>query len=67
MIISFISGFHRELGVHMSKVRSLKMDVKVWTDDLIQLMLDLGNKKANAFWEAFLQDIQEKPIPDASK
>ena len=59
-------GFHRELGVHMSKVRSLKMDVKVWTDELIQLMLDLGNKKANAFWEESLS-VEEKPVPDADR
>ncbi|XP_072040365.1 arf-GAP with Rho-GAP domain, ANK repeat and PH domain-containing protein 1-like isoform X2 [Amphiura filiformis] len=60
------SGFHRELGVHMSKVRSLKMDVKVWTDDLIQLMLDLGNIRANAYWEASLPR-EEKPVPDADR
>ena len=42
------------------------MDVKVWTDDLIQLMLDLGNKKANAFWEESLS-VEEKPVPDADR
>ena len=32
------------------------MFIKTWTNDLIQFMLDLANKKANAFWETFLQD-----------
>ncbi|KTG33345.1 hypothetical protein cypCar_00010653 [Cyprinus carpio] len=46
------AGEHRGLGQSISKVRSLKMDKKVWTDDLIQLFLALGNERANQFWAA---------------
>ncbi|XP_062872364.1 arf-GAP with Rho-GAP domain, ANK repeat and PH domain-containing protein 1-like [Trichomycterus rosablanca] len=46
------AGVHRGLGPSISKVRSLKMDRKVWTDDLIQLFLELGNDRANQFWAA---------------
>ncbi|XP_076850546.1 arf-GAP with Rho-GAP domain, ANK repeat and PH domain-containing protein 1-like isoform X2 [Brachyhypopomus gauderio] len=47
-----VPGQHRSLGPSISKVRSLKMDKKVWTEDLIQLFLVLGNERANQFWAA---------------
>jgi len=34
VICKHCAGVHRELGVHNSKVRSLKMDVKVWDDSM---------------------------------
>ncbi|XP_030632660.1 arf-GAP with Rho-GAP domain, ANK repeat and PH domain-containing protein 1 [Chanos chanos] len=46
------AGEHRGLGPSISKVRSLKMDKKVWTEDMIQLFLSLGNERANQFWAA---------------
>lgn len=46
------AGEHRGLGPSISKVRSLKMDKKVWTNELIQLFLVLGNERANQFWAA---------------
>ncbi|TUB03088.1 Arf-GAP with Rho-GAP domain, ANK repeat and PH domain-containing protein 1 [Bagarius yarrelli] len=46
------AGEHRSLGPSISKVRSLKMDKKVWTNDLIQLFLEVGNERANQFWAA---------------
>ncbi|KAM9319731.1 arf-GAP with Rho-GAP domain, ANK repeat and PH domain-containing protein 1 [Gastrophryne carolinensis] len=46
------AGEHRSLGPHISKVRSLKMDNKIWTDELIQLFLKLGNEAGNKFWAA---------------
>lgn len=46
------AGEHRGLGPSVSKVRSLKMDKKVWTEDLIQLFITLGNERANEFWAA---------------
>lgn len=33
-----VSGEHRGLGPSISKVRSLKMDKKVWTEELIQVL-----------------------------
>ncbi|XP_068601185.1 arf-GAP with Rho-GAP domain, ANK repeat and PH domain-containing protein 1 [Brachionichthys hirsutus] len=46
------AGEHRSLGPSISKVRSLKMDRKVWTEELIQVFLLLGNERANSFWAA---------------
>ncbi|XP_053938284.1 arf-GAP with Rho-GAP domain, ANK repeat and PH domain-containing protein 1 [Cuculus canorus] len=46
------AGEHRGLGPTISKVRSLKMDRKVWTEELIELFQQLGNAAANAFWAA---------------
>ncbi|KAM7413168.1 hypothetical protein PAMA_020512 [Pampus argenteus] len=46
------AGEHRGLGPSISKVRSLKMDRKIWTEELIQVFLLLGNEKANTFWAA---------------
>uniref|UniRef100_A0A673BBI6 ArfGAP with RhoGAP domain, ankyrin repeat and PH domain 1 n=1 Tax=Sphaeramia orbicularis TaxID=375764 RepID=A0A673BBI6_9TELE len=46
------AGQHRGLGPSISKVRSLKMDRKVWTEELIQVFLSLGNERVNSFWAA---------------
>ncbi|KAL5552590.1 hypothetical protein UlMin_039991 [Ulmus minor] len=49
------SGVHRNLGVHISKVRSLTLDVKVWESSVISLFQSLGNTFANSVWEELLQ------------
>uniref|UniRef100_A0A8C9YP28 ArfGAP with RhoGAP domain, ankyrin repeat and PH domain 1 n=1 Tax=Sander lucioperca TaxID=283035 RepID=A0A8C9YP28_SANLU len=46
------AGEHRGLGPSISKVRSLKMDKNIWTEELIQVFLLLGNKQVNSFWAA---------------
>ncbi|KAF6102080.1 ArfGAP with RhoGAP domain, ankyrin repeat and PH domain 1 [Phyllostomus discolor] len=46
------AGEHRGMGAGISKVRSLKMDRKVWTETLIELFLQLGNGAGNHFWAA---------------
>ncbi|XP_060538679.1 arf-GAP with Rho-GAP domain, ANK repeat and PH domain-containing protein 1 isoform X1 [Pantherophis guttatus] len=46
------AGEHRGLGPSVTKVRSLKMDKKVWTEELIELFLQIGNVVANQFWAA---------------
>ncbi|KAK9684351.1 hypothetical protein RND81_10G204100 [Saponaria officinalis] len=48
------SGVHRNLGVHISKVRSLTLDVKVWEPSVISLFQSLGNLFANSVWEEYL-------------
>lgn len=48
------SGVHRNLGVHISKVRSLTLDVKVWEPSVISLFRSLGNTFANSVWEELL-------------
>ncbi|XP_058192776.1 ADP-ribosylation factor GTPase-activating protein AGD3 [Rhododendron vialii] len=49
------SGVHRNLGVHISKVRSLTLDVKVWEPSVISMFQSLGNTFANSVWEEHLQ------------
>ncbi|XP_057542143.1 ADP-ribosylation factor GTPase-activating protein AGD3 isoform X3 [Amaranthus tricolor] len=49
------SGVHRNLGVHISKVRSLTLDVKVWEPSVILLFQSLGNTFANSVWEELLR------------
>ncbi|XP_046760150.1 arf-GAP with Rho-GAP domain, ANK repeat and PH domain-containing protein 1 isoform X1 [Gallus gallus] len=46
------AGEHRAMGPNVSKVRSLEMDRRVWTEPLIQLLLRLHNGASNAFWAA---------------
>ncbi|NXO76254.1 ARAP1 protein, partial [Sitta europaea] len=46
------AGEHRGLGPGITKVRSLKMDRKVWTEELIELFQQFGNVIANQFWAA---------------
>ena len=36
------SGVHRDLGVSYSKVRSLKMDEDIWTEDVVTFMQTFG-------------------------
>ncbi|XP_062025730.1 ADP-ribosylation factor GTPase-activating protein AGD3-like isoform X1 [Rosa rugosa] len=48
------SGVHRNLGVHVSKVRSLTLDVKVWEPSVLILFQSLGNTYANSIWEEML-------------
>ncbi|KPP64342.1 hypothetical protein Z043_117321, partial [Scleropages formosus] len=52
VICSRCAGEHRRLGSSVSKVRSLKMDRNVWTEDLIKVFIMLGNERANLFWAA---------------
>ncbi|CAL1381260.1 unnamed protein product [Linum trigynum] len=48
------SGVHRNLGVHISKVRSLTFDVKVWEPTVLDLFRALGNAYSNSLWEGML-------------
>ncbi|KAI5600440.1 hypothetical protein BDE02_01G024800 [Populus trichocarpa] len=59
------SGVHRSLGVHLSKVLSIKLDE--WTDEQVNALIDLGgNTAANKKYEASMPDDYRKPRPDAS-
>ena len=45
------SGVHRNMGTHVSKVRSIKLDK--WSPASIELMLSVGNEVSNrAVWES---------------
>lgn len=58
------SGIHRNLGTHLSRVRSLDLDE--WPLELIKVMSAIGNELANSVWEANAQG-RLKPAPDASR
>ena len=61
------SGVHRSLGVHVSKVRSLKLDALSESEG--KLILAIGNDKANKIWEgdAAAQKGWEKPKQDSGR
>ncbi|NWH95456.1 ARAP3 protein, partial [Aegithalos caudatus] len=44
------AGQHRSLGSNISKVQSLKLDTSVWSNEIVQLFIVLGNDRANRFW-----------------
>ncbi|KAM0819596.1 putative ADP-ribosylation factor GTPase-activating protein [Seiridium cardinale] len=60
------SGIHRSLGTHISKVRSLTLDITSFTPDIIELLLLVGNRVSNMVWEARLEP-GIKPGPQASR
>ena len=60
------SGIHRSLGTHISKVRSLTLDTSVFTPDLVEILLLIGNRVSNMVWEAKL-DRFLKPSPHSTR
>lgn len=58
------AGIHRNLGVHISKVKSVNLDS--WTPDHVAYMQRMGNSKARAVYEANLPDDFRRPQTDAS-
>lgn len=53
------SGLHRQVGVHITQVRSCTMDL--WEPHQIAFMQSMGNAKARAIWEATLPHDYGKP------
>lgn len=53
------SGVHRNLGVHISYIKSVTLDE--WTLDEVQTMAKKGNAKVNGYYEQFLCDSRVKP------
>lgn len=60
------SGIHRSLGTHISKIRSLTLDIKSFTVDIVELLLLIGNRVSNMVWEARL-DLSLKPTAQANR
>ncbi|KAM3933756.1 stromal membrane-associated protein 2 [Leptodactylus fuscus] len=56
------AGVHRNLGVHISRVKSVNLDQ--WTQEQIQCMEEMGNGKAKRLYEAFLPDSFIRPQTD---
>jgi len=43
------SSTHRELGTHISKIKSINLDV--WPSDILEKFLKIDNKISNDYWE----------------
>ncbi|XP_072352647.1 arf-GAP with Rho-GAP domain, ANK repeat and PH domain-containing protein 2 isoform X1 [Scyliorhinus torazame] len=53
------AGQHRSLGSNISKIRSLKLDTSIWSNELVELFIVVGNRTVNAFWTANLKAGEE--------
>ncbi|KAL2827294.1 hypothetical protein BJY01DRAFT_139353 [Aspergillus pseudoustus] len=60
------SGIHRSLGTHISKIRSLTLDVHSFSNDIVEILLQVGNRVSNMVWEATL-DQSQKPIASSTR
>ncbi|XP_060524192.1 centaurin-gamma-1A isoform X2 [Cylas formicarius] len=58
------SGIHRNLGSHISRVRSLNLDE--WPPGHLSVMLAIGNTLANSVWEYQTYN-KTKPNPGSSR
>ncbi|KAF9042051.1 hypothetical protein BJ165DRAFT_1349726, partial [Panaeolus papilionaceus] len=47
------SGIHRGMGTHISKVKSVDLDM--WTPEQMESIQKWGNNRANLYWEAHLK------------
>uniref|UniRef100_A0A096LQ46 Stromal membrane-associated protein 2-like n=1 Tax=Poecilia formosa TaxID=48698 RepID=A0A096LQ46_POEFO len=56
------AGIHRNLGVHISKVKSVNLDQ--WTQEQVQCVQEMGNAKAKRLYEAFLPECFQRPETD---
>ncbi|XP_007893160.1 stromal membrane-associated protein 2 isoform X1 [Callorhinchus milii] len=56
------AGIHRNLGVHISKVKSVNLDQ--WTPEQIQCIQEMGNEKAKILYEAHLPENFRRPQVD---
>ena len=60
------SGIHRSLGTHVSKIRSLTLDTVSFTSDIVEIIMQVGNRISNQVWEGKL-DQSIKPPPSANR
>lgn len=58
------SGIHRNLGTHLSRVRSLDLDD--WPRELTLVLTAIGNDMANRVWESDTRG-RTKPTRDSSR
>uniref|UniRef100_A0A8B9HXG2 ArfGAP with GTPase domain, ankyrin repeat and PH domain 2 n=1 Tax=Astyanax mexicanus TaxID=7994 RepID=A0A8B9HXG2_ASTMX len=58
------SGIHRNLGTHLSRVRSLDLDD--WPYELTLVLIAIGNHMANSIWESRTRG-RYKPRPDSTR
>lgn len=60
------SGIHRSLGTHISKVRSLTLDTTAFTTDIVEALLQMGNRVSNMIWEGAL-NASERLTPHSNR
>ncbi|KAL3287829.1 hypothetical protein HHI36_002288 [Cryptolaemus montrouzieri] len=58
------AGIHRNLGVHISKVKSVNLDS--WTPEQVVSLQQMGNSRARAVYEANLPDNFRRPQNDSN-
>lgn len=58
------AGIHRNLGVHVSRVKSVNLDS--WTAEQVAMMMEMGNSRARAVYEANIPDNFRRPQSDSS-
>lgn len=57
------AGIHRNLGVHVSRVKSVNLDS--WTGEQVSMMQEMGNSRARAVYEANIPDNFRRPQNDS--
>ncbi|KKZ67152.1 hypothetical protein EMCG_01114 [[Emmonsia] crescens] len=60
------SGIHRSLGTHISKIRSLTLDIHSFSNDIVEILLQVGNRVSNMIWEARL-DLSLRPTAQSNR
>lgn len=58
------AGIHRNLGVHISRVKSVNLDS--WTPEQVVSLEQMGNSRARAVYEALLPDGFRRPQTDTA-
>ncbi|CAF0943041.1 unnamed protein product [Brachionus calyciflorus] len=58
------AGIHRNLGVHISRVKSVNLDQ--WTPEQIASMQSMGNSRAKAIYESSLPDNYRRSTTDSA-
>lgn len=58
------AGIHRNLGVHISKVKSVNLDS--WTPEQVMSLEQMGNSRARAVYEANIPDSFRRPQTDSA-
>ncbi|KAA0192656.1 Arf-GAP GTPase ANK repeat and PH domain-containing protein 1/2/3, partial [Fasciolopsis buskii] len=68
MVCISCSGIHRQLGTHISRIRSLHLDE--WSPESVAVMCAIGNTLANSVWEAAVPvnaGNRKKPEPTSTR
>jgi len=58
------SGQHRQLQVHITKIKSVNLDK--WQPEMVEMYKHLNNTVVNSYWEAKLPKGYNKPGQNAS-